>query len=800
MAGTGDGRERLQLEDFELPDGKEFEPVSWLNMRLARSNVPFDNLTQHLSSLGTSCQLLCQDTSESIEVAANQLVTQLPSTSRDLERMQQEAVRGRAQLGGLLEGLSDHAEARRRSGLQRLAEIDGIKTRVEAACSALREVGSWERKVRECDSMVHSGNLPAALSQLAALKDVLDAFKMLPEYPKKEEQLAHLQDNLVEATKRKARQAVERNSANDFRACCEVFVGMKKGEEPVAIANNAFRDFADKAWQSKGVRPDTAANELAAAVLAVFEAIALSLEDRSQLLQILEQSIAEGAPGNSNAQSADSVVVSAIRASLAFLGAQVETRLRGGPSATDVGSDAHATDSDARALALLAAHVDGCAALAKCSPLADEPELWLEVCRDTEQAAILPWTLLREVSTCVILRPLQDDALAMTPPVHGQMVPSEAVLAAESNARRLLQMPSSWARRLENQGVTQLATVWLACVDVTCAAYWGRWDALIATFQNTLQGKLAASGAHAADAAFDAALLQECVQLHAILHDGLAPQFTDFRAEVLRLAAQMHAMQDSPFGIAVKEKLSDPKIWCERLAVPSSAALEGAHASLEGTQPDSAAVASRATTALSASTAALAEAEKQVRGLVTQCCVQPVLSMLSTYTDLPEWSRNADAAEALPVAGGPNPLQGITAVGEHLFSLVPQLERSQDRSQSNWLPTILEAVVEVTLQKAMQIKQLGNLGAQQLAADLEYLQKVTQALGSGAPAQASGSSEGGADALADFLQALEHLSKQRQRQLECAAKGETFAEEIWQGALPLNRRFERNLRAALGLE
>ena len=53
------------------------------------------------------------------------------------------------------------------------------------------KVGSWDRKVRDCDQMVHSGNLPAALTQLAALKDVLDAFKMLPEYPRKEDQLKH---------------------------------------------------------------------------------------------------------------------------------------------------------------------------------------------------------------------------------------------------------------------------------------------------------------------------------------------------------------------------------------------------------------------------------------------------------------------------------------------------------------------------------------------------------------------------------------------------------------------------------
>merc|ERR1719235_463377 len=118
--------------------------------------------------------------------------------------MQQEVLRGHSQLSIVLEGMKD-SDDQRHSGLQALAEIDVVKNRVETACSALREVGSWDRKVRDCDQMVHSGNLPAALTQLAGLKDVLEAFKMLPEYPRKEEQLKSLEHNLLLAASRKTK-------------------------------------------------------------------------------------------------------------------------------------------------------------------------------------------------------------------------------------------------------------------------------------------------------------------------------------------------------------------------------------------------------------------------------------------------------------------------------------------------------------------------------------------------------------------------------------------------------------------
>jgi hypothetical protein len=356
-------------------------------------------------------------------------------------------------------------------------------------------------------------------------------------------------------------------------------------------------------------------------------------------------------------------------------------------------------------------------------------------------------------------------------------------------------MPSAWAKRLESHGAAQLAVVWLACIDITMSTYWSRWDKLIETFQNTLQSKYP-KGGQQMDHTFDASLLNECMQLHSMLHDSLAKHFQDFQREALHHASRMCTIVDSAFGRAVAQKLQDPKVWCDRLAVPSPAALQSAQGSLQGLGTDASMFQSRASQVLPAAIAALGQSEKQVRALVTQCCVQPVHAMLASYSEVQEWTKQADADSS---AGGLNPLPFITAVGEHLFALVPQLEQSQDSSQLAWLPTILEAVLDATLQKALQIKSLSSLGSQQLLADLEYLQKVTEALGSGSatPAVAERSAGGAASELQEFLEVLSQFSRQQVRLQECAAKGQAFTEEPRDGP-PLNRRYERCLRAAMG--
>lgn len=814
------GRERLELEDFDIPAGEEFDPLNWLNARLAKSAVTLDRLDQHLSSLGMSCQLLCQDTSESIEVAANQLVAQFPSTGRDLERMHQETLRGRTRLGTVLEGLKD-ADDRKRSGLQGLADIDAVKNRVELAGSALREVNAWERKVQSCDQLIHSNNLPGAMTQITALKGVLDAFRMLPEYAKKEEQLQELEENLLGVARRRARQAIERNAVADLKSCGEVFAGMQRAEEPANIATAVLVEMSEKTWQSQDPSKDNSPLALASTTKAVLDGLAQSLEERWSLLQSLEAVPAAAEDGVATDQvsraASTRVLVVAVRAALKALSVRIEAAMVSSAAHVSAGvapgEDAGVTgDSSAhvrasRAVALLAAYVDGFAKIAECPPVAKSLGLWREICQDQPGhiSDVLPWALLREVTQNVIYRSMQDDALALVPQVSRQIRPSEAVLAAESNAKRLLNMCGEWQRRVEQQGAGGLAVLWLACVDESCASYWRQWDKLIETFQNTLALKNPREGdTRPTDCVCDTSLLNECMQLHGMLHDSLPAQFSGFQAETLQIAARMRAdALDSAFGLATSEKLRDADAWCERLAVPSAIALRSAHGALEGVGPDSAALMARASRALPAASAALAAAEKEVHNLVARCCVQPVSGALAGYSDAPEWAVNDDPSEGEQLFSL-EPLQCITAVGEHLFSLAPLLERSHDSAQQlQWLPTILDGVVDIAVQKVLQIKLLNPRGARQLTVDLEYLQKVTDALGAettsaeglSAPVAGAGAA---AARLGEILDALTSLAARQLRKRECIAKGIDFKEEPREGA-PLNWRSEQALRSALDL-
>jgi len=499
-------------------------------------------------------------------------------------------------------------------------------------------------------------------------------------------------------------------------------------------------------------------------------------------------------------------MASAVLAALAVLGKRLEPSFSvaavGAGESPDEAMLAHSRAS--RAVAVLAEYVEGLPSLANCAPMVEDPTLWVHCCRDSADGSTqaLPWALLHEVAVFVIWRPMQDDAMALVPPTQGNIKPSEAVLVAESNAKKLMQLPSTWARYLEDKGGSRLVAVWLACVDATCEAYWKKWDALVDTFENTLKSR--ASEGSMSDGSIDAGLLNECMQLHSMLHDNISVQFLSCQLHVLQLATRMRESPETPLGRALEEKLRGPDAWCDRLAVPSAEALRGASSLLQGLGPEHVALTTQATKALPLSTAALGKVVGQVRALVTRCCVQPIVTMLSAYAEAHEWVAQS-SSDVLPLAGGRSPLPSITAVGEHLFALMPLLERPQEGShkQVQWLPSILDGIVETVTQKVLNIRQLTPNGAQQLIADLEYLHKVTEALGSDSsgspsPSAAGGAAAGAAWRLGETLGALGFLAAQQRRQQECAAKGEAFIEAPREGT-PAPRRVEKALRAALGL-
>ncbi|CAK0910346.1 unnamed protein product, partial [Prorocentrum cordatum] len=186
--------------------------------------------------------------------------------------------------------------------------------------------------------------------------------------------------------------------------------GLGRRGEPAVITKTVFLEVAEKAWQSQDPGSNPSAAALANATKAVFDAVRQFFEDRWQLLQSLEAAAAQGgdkgdpeageAAAAGAAAAVPGVAAGALQGALHVLAGRLERTLSLAPQ-TAAGEDGETSAAHARAsraVAVLAAYVDGFASLAGCNAMASSGSLWLQVCKGSDQSQVLPWALLVEVT------------------------------------------------------------------------------------------------------------------------------------------------------------------------------------------------------------------------------------------------------------------------------------------------------------------------------------------------------------------------------------------------------------------
>ncbi|CEM00033.1 unnamed protein product [Vitrella brassicaformis CCMP3155] len=408
--------------------------------------------------------------------------------------------------------------------------------------------------------------------------------------------------------------------------------------------------------------------------------------------------------------------------------------------------------------------------------------------------SLLPDGLLRGMGQ-VLLAKLRE-SIAKSPPFNPSWPPSQAVYEAETDAMKVLWRLTQSGEALKDLSAALLAPVWLAGIEDICAEYWKRWTPLCDIFTNTIKHKASTlqrqrvsgpSGGVGLGAGalvpLDVSLLMTCLQFHNLLA-VLADKFAALQGSALATA---QAVYHRPTRLNTLQKTLKNDLMPSLSTIPTASVAkalqiiesqppaetqppEGPPAA--SIPPPQAPGSSDGPFVLAVAVAEFDRLRSRVKDVVSQCCTYPVTVTLQDYHSLTEWTAvsNDTLMGEVGLSGSPTSL--ITAVGEHLLSLVPHLEsHSQQHQQqqqqvanqtpvspahgpqesgaSVWLPRVLGSVGSTLLAKAAQIERLSSGGLRQLATDLSYIQKVIEALG-------------GAAEIVDLTTCLDAMQKQLQ--------------------------------------
>lgn len=186
---------------FECMEGKDFNPVDWVNRLVAAASLQpandeaDDALLNAVRSAQTRLQTRSQELSRDAERLMERLLSLGPRTVQELDRVERDA----QALKQDLKRLQDESRASTAGGMgpfQTLKSLDIIKTNLERCVQVLQETGSWNVLVREMESYFASRNLGEVASRLNTMKQSAAALAVFPGSDERQEMLERMEQRL----------------------------------------------------------------------------------------------------------------------------------------------------------------------------------------------------------------------------------------------------------------------------------------------------------------------------------------------------------------------------------------------------------------------------------------------------------------------------------------------------------------------------------------------------------------------------------------------------------------------------
>ncbi|RCV23040.1 hypothetical protein SETIT_4G267100v2 [Setaria italica] len=173
-----------------------FDPKQWINAALDARH-PSEPLDRFLADAEERLRAAADDAAAALERDSGDALRRVPLACRDALRLRDDAVALRAHLASVLQSLS-LAEGSSAESIAALAQIDTVKQRMEAAYTTLQDAAGLAQLSQSVEDVFSSGNLPKAAETLATMRHCLSAVGEVAEFANVRKQLEVLEERLDE--------------------------------------------------------------------------------------------------------------------------------------------------------------------------------------------------------------------------------------------------------------------------------------------------------------------------------------------------------------------------------------------------------------------------------------------------------------------------------------------------------------------------------------------------------------------------------------------------------------------------
>ncbi|KAL4385231.1 hypothetical protein GQ457_15G007520 [Hibiscus cannabinus] len=173
---------------------EKFDPKKWINSA-CKTRHPQDPLDKHMVDLEMKLQMVSEEIAASLEEQSSSALLRVPRATRDVIRLQDDAVSLRNSVAGILDKLKK-AEGSSAESISALAKVDTVKQRMEAAYETLQDAAGLTQLSATVEDVFASGDLPRAAETLANMRHCLSAVGEVAEFANIRKQLEVLEDRL----------------------------------------------------------------------------------------------------------------------------------------------------------------------------------------------------------------------------------------------------------------------------------------------------------------------------------------------------------------------------------------------------------------------------------------------------------------------------------------------------------------------------------------------------------------------------------------------------------------------------
>jgi hypothetical protein len=170
--------------DFAEGTQSAFDVKEWINQQFQTEDV--DSRAVH--NLALKLQSQHADLTDGMEQASKQLFQALPKTTKEIGFIQKEASLLRETLVDIVKDVSE-IDRQNHASVHFLAEIDQVKHRVGKVSLTLTEVDNWKQRTREMEQVFETRDLPRIADQVGQLQESLQVLASLPDHEPRSEEL-----------------------------------------------------------------------------------------------------------------------------------------------------------------------------------------------------------------------------------------------------------------------------------------------------------------------------------------------------------------------------------------------------------------------------------------------------------------------------------------------------------------------------------------------------------------------------------------------------------------------------------